>query len=400
MKAAPLPKNEAERLSELYSYDILDTMPDIDYDHITRIASEICNTPIALIGLIDADRQWYKSQQGLKGTESSRDLSFCSHAILNPEEIMIVPDSSLDERFADNPNVLNEPYVVFYAGVSLISENGFPLGTLCVVDNKPGTLTESQKLSLKALGRQVVALMELRKKNRELAVNREEMKALNLELERFAHVVAHDLKSPCNNLIGLSDLLLYSYQDKLDEDGKEMLGHLQSVSLSLKQLIDDILEDSRSVHFLAEGKELINPQDLIKEILSLLTIPPHFQINYDCAHTPVTVSRTALVQILLNLLSNAIKYNDKPSGVVDIKCMDDEAFYYFTVTDNGPGISAASFHKIFEPFQTLDQKDRFDQAGHGIGLHTVKKLVGRLGGEISVSSEMGTSTTFEFSIRK
>jgi signal transduction histidine kinase len=400
MKVAPLPGNEAERLSELYSYDILDTLPDDDYDHITRIASEICDTPIALIGLIDADRQWYKSQQGLKGSESSRDLSFCSHAILNPDEIMVVPNSSMDERFADNPNVLGEPHVVFYAGVPLVSENGFSLGTLCVVDNKPKTLTESQKQSLRALGRQVVVLMDLRKKNRELAVNREEMNALNLELERFAHVVAHDLKSPCNNLIGLSDLLLYSYQDKLDDDGKEMLGHLQSVSLSLKQLIDDILEDSRSVHFLAEGKEEVNLPGLIDEIIPLLTVPSGFSICYDNEPTQLNVSKTALVQILLNLLSNAIKYNDKAAGTVDIKYWDDEVFYYFSVTDNGPGIPAASFHKIFESFQTLDQKDRFDQSGHGIGLHTVKKLVTRLGGEVKVSSDLGSSATFEFSIRK
>ena len=163
MKSAALPVNEKARLKALADYSLLDTLPEEVYDDITRIASEICRTPIALISLVDEDRQWYKSKQGISATEDSRTHSFCAHAILEPDEIFIVPDARRDDRFATNPLTTGSPNIVFYAGVPLVDAEGYPLGSLCVIDRRLRTLTDNQLLSLRALARLTIANFELRK---------------------------------------------------------------------------------------------------------------------------------------------------------------------------------------------------------------------------------------------
>ncbi len=178
-----MPANEQERLQALYEYDILDTIPEKDFDYLTMIASQICDTPISLVTIIDETRQWFKSNYGLDVRETDRVYSFCAHAINTPQTIMVVPDSRLDERFADNPFVTNKPNAVFYAGVPLVTENGFALGTLCVIDNKPRTLKEEQFEALRALSNQVVKLLELRKKNKELVETKE---ALEKSIDLYA----------------------------------------------------------------------------------------------------------------------------------------------------------------------------------------------------------------------
>lgn len=167
MLVPPLSKHEAERLAELDAYNILDTIEEEDFDFLTSMASTICQTNISLISLIDDKRQWFKSHHGLSTRETPRDFAFCAHAILNPKEVFMVPDTRLDERFHDNPLVTGEPNVIFYAGVPLVTKNGYPLGTLCAINNKPGTLSDEQIKALQQLSRQVVNLLELRKLKKE-----------------------------------------------------------------------------------------------------------------------------------------------------------------------------------------------------------------------------------------
>ncbi|MEC7133780.1 MAG: GAF domain-containing protein [Pseudomonadota bacterium] len=167
MKAAPLPQNEDERLAELLSYDVLDTEAEQLFDDLTALASQICETPIALISLIDPNRQWFKSRVGLDAEETSRDIAFCSHAILQ-SDVFEIPNATLDPRFHDNPLVTGAPDIRFYAGAPLITPSGHAIGTLCAIDSKPRKLTETQKASLQTLSKSVVAHLELKRKNREL----------------------------------------------------------------------------------------------------------------------------------------------------------------------------------------------------------------------------------------
>lgn len=145
MQPAPKPKNESARLEALNKHQLLDTISEEVYDDITRIASEICGTPVALLSLVDEARQWNKSVRGTKLKEFDRNHSFCAHAILQPDEVFVVPDARYDERFHDNPLTTGEHKIVFYAGMPLVDYEGNALGAICVIDNRPRELTE-QKL--------------------------------------------------------------------------------------------------------------------------------------------------------------------------------------------------------------------------------------------------------------
>jgi GAF domain-containing protein len=168
MKAAALPANETDRLKSLAAYQILDTLPEGVYDDITRIACEIAGTPIALLSLIDSNRHWVKSSEGLDVREIPREYSFCAHAILNPDEMLVVEDTRYDERFHDNPLTKSDPGVIFYAGVPIVNDGGFALGSLCIIDSRPRTLTDNKLMALKALAKLVMAHFELRKTKLEL----------------------------------------------------------------------------------------------------------------------------------------------------------------------------------------------------------------------------------------
>ncbi len=165
---APLTEREQERLEALHDYRILDTPPERAYDDLTALAAYVCDVPIALVSLVDSHRQWFKSKVGLDAAETDRDISFCAHAIL-AEDILVIQDTLADSRFAANPLVTCAPNIRFYAGVPLLTPEALPLGTLCVIDHEPRDLSEVQIQALEGLARQVVTVMELRRVSARLA---------------------------------------------------------------------------------------------------------------------------------------------------------------------------------------------------------------------------------------
>ena len=155
-------RNDQERVAVLEKYAILDTEPEQAFDDLTLLASFICKTPIAMISLIDEDRQWLKSKVGITVSETPRDVAFCSVAI-QQADVMVVPDTLKDERCCNNPFVTGGPKIRFYAGAPLINEDGYALGTLCVVDKTPREFSDEQKEALQALSRLVLAQLEFRR---------------------------------------------------------------------------------------------------------------------------------------------------------------------------------------------------------------------------------------------
>src|SRR5436189_642995 len=186
---APVPKNEKKRLKVLWEYGVLDTVPEEMFDDLTELAARICEAPIALISLVDEDRQWFKSKVGVTINETSRDISFCAHAI-KQTELFIIPDATQDLRFANNPLVTSDPKIRFYAGAPLITPDGYALGTLCVIDKVPRELRSEQQQALRVLARHVMMQLELRRHARDLAEAHKAREATHGELEKERAKVA------------------------------------------------------------------------------------------------------------------------------------------------------------------------------------------------------------------
>jgi len=178
------PEHEKKRLSVLWQYEVLDTVPEEVFDNLTELAARICEAPIALISLVDERRQWFKSKVGTSVQETSRDISFCAHAI-KQSDLFIVPDASKDNRFAQNPLVTADPRIRFYAGAPLVTPDGYALGTLCVIDKVPRELRPDQKQALVILSRHVVTQLELRRRSRELADIRRENDRFKAEIQQL-----------------------------------------------------------------------------------------------------------------------------------------------------------------------------------------------------------------------
>lgn len=247
----PVPENEHSRLLALQSYDILDSGVELRYDDITMLASRICNTPIAVISLIDERRQWFKSKVGMDGSETARELAFCAHAILSPDQVLTVSDARTDARFASNPFVTGDPHIRFYAGAPLVSADGYALGTLCVVDNKPRELQQEQKEALQALSRQVMALLEER---RTAAALRGAMQALTRSESLFREAyenapIGIALVSTAGEWLrvnqSLCDMLGYAAQE-LTRTTFQALTHPEDLETDLRQVQQVLTREIRS----------------------------------------------------------------------------------------------------------------------------------------------------------
>ena len=390
---APKPSNEVERLKVLHRYNILDTSPEAAFDDLTALASYICGTPIALVSLVDANRQWFKSKVGVEATETPRELAFCAHAILSPSEPLIVPNALEDERFATNPLVLSDPNIRFYTGVPLMTPDNFPIGTLCVIDRIPRRLTSEQIDALRALGRQVITQMELR-----LALEKE--KELNELKSRFISMTSHEFRTPLTSILGSTELLEH-YSYKWSQEKK--IVHFNRIHSNVQHLVD-LLNDVLIIGQAEAGKLDFNPEplDVVQFCCSLveeleLSVSSEHIITFSCQLPDLEgcLDEKLLRHTLSNLLSNAIKYSPTGSTVnFELVCQNGQAI--FQIQDSGIGIPTEDQKHLFESFHRA--KNVGSIPGTGLGLAIVKRSVDLQEGKITLNSEVGVGTTFTVTI--
>ncbi len=396
MKIAPVPAYERERLKALNDYVILDTEPESDFNAITDMASMICNVPIALISFIDANRHWFKSHRGIIPSETIRDDSFSTYAINFPNEVLVVSDLSKDERFSNNLFVTGQPYVLFYAGTPLVNPDGFVIGTLSVLDLKPNSLDAKQIKALDALGKQVIAQLELRKKNRQLEQKQTDLQMAQTDLEQIAFLASHDLKTPLNNILSLVDLLQSEYGRSLGDDGSEYIQYIIEAANVASGMITGILGFSRAAKLVVTKKDFVSLDWLMKEVTDTLKIPENTNVFFLNEGKQIYTAVDPLRQILLHLIRNAIQYGDKPKNSILVSVIEEKNGYIFNVKDNGEGISDDDKKVAFTLFKRLKNRDKTAE-NMGVGLAIVKRLVEKLGGNISIqdaSPQGGTSVTF------
>jgi len=405
MKTAPVPPNEPARLEALAAHALLDTPPEEAFDALTQLASRLCGTPMALVSLVDEARQWFKSRVGLEEPETTRDVAFCAHAILQ-DEVLVVRDTHRDERFHDNPLVTGEPGVRFYAGTPLKSLSGHTLGTLCVLDRVPRELTAEQTQALHVLGRQVEAQLQLRLRVKELErreaesrAQREALSRLKRQKDGLLQLVVKDLQLPLSAIH--SHAAQVQSRGYLPEDVRGAARDIREGTESVQRLVANLLEASQEDAPMVTRVSEFDVTTLLSEVardfaLRTQGTPRQFSHEARVSQPLITADRDMLRRAVGSLLDNAFRFTALSGGLVALEASQPEpGLLEVRVRDEGPCIPAAARPHVFEPhppeaLPTLSGA----RASNSPGLALCRRVVEAHGGWIWVEDNLPRGTTF------
>tara|TARA_R110002126_G_scaffold240444_3_gene383751 strand:+ start:3818 stop:5014 length:1197 start_codon:yes stop_codon:yes gene_type:complete len=360
---APLHHDQARRLAELNSFEVLDTDPEEPFDDVVKLASALCGMPISLISLVDEDRQWFKAKTGLEESQTTLEESICAHAILAEDGFLEVTDTTADPRTRDNPLVVGDMNLRYYAGAVLTSDDGYPIGSLCVLDTQPNKLTPLQRDALKVLARQVISQMELRRSLRQAELMRRE--------------VDHRVK---NSLQSVSALTRMQARDVKGEEARAALEHVRRRIETVASLHEQL--------YRAEQSETINLNHFGTSVCRLIggSAPPNVRIESSWPLVDVDADVAAALGVILNeFAANAFKhaFPDGRDGVVRCHVQTEvDGRCELELSDNGVGLPGGV------------------TAQQGLGMQVIEASARQLGGTFSLESgPSGTRITLDFPLQ-
>ena len=402
-KVFPIPENEKERIAALKRYNILDTLPEEEFNDVARLVAYICDVPSAHVSFVDEDRQWFKSTVGFEADFVPRDTTFCQYTIMD-NHLWVIPDARKEPKLIDNPNVNGGFDVRFYAGIPLTTPDGYNIGTICALDQKPKDINDEQKKALTMLAKQVMSLLELRIKNTELDRQKAIAEMAIYAKDSFLANMSHEIRTPLNAIIGFTDLIS---QSELNPVQKDYIKSVQIAGENLMIIINDILDLSKieSGNLIIENHPF-NLKNILKHLYDLLKVKVPASIEFNLfldATLPEMVvgDKGRLNQIITNLAGNAIKFTEDGEVTISVKKISETNDKYtlrFSVKDTGIGISEDKLQSIFGRFTQAEESTTRRFGGTGLGLNIVKQLVELQHGEINVKSKPGRGSEFYFTI--
>lgn len=392
-------KNERQRLDELKRYNVLFTPPEPEFDEIVKLASKICDAPISLITLIDKDIQWFKANIGINSNSTKREDAFCSHTILG-EEIMIVHDAIKDERFKNNPFVLNDPNIRFYAGVPLTTPKGFNLGSLCVIDRKPRELNDLQIETLKILGKQVINLMtlkishdNLKEANSNILSITEELMRINDVNNKLLSIIAHDIKSPLASISTTLDMLSDGELDneEMKEIGKSLKEKINSTSIFLDNLLNWATSqfNSEKSNF-TEFNLYESVQRVVTNWGYLFKSKNNVVENLIDKNIKVFFDNNLIKFVVRNILLNANKFTENGK----IKITFNPVQHQLKIIDNGCGMGEETRKNLFNWEERVSTPGTKGESGSGLGLKVCYDMLKQKNADITVESKIGAGSEF------
>ncbi|MBM2617012.1 GAF domain-containing sensor histidine kinase [Actinoplanes sp. LDG1-06] len=394
---APLPPDEPGRLAALHDAQVMDTGPEEDFDDIALLASQICGTPLGLVSLVDRDRQWFKAKVGTELEGVPRDLSFCAHTITS-HDLLEVPDATTDPRFAEN-KAMSAANIRFYAGAPVVLDGTYAVGTVCVVDHVPRTLTAPQRRALRSLARHASVQLELRRYARHAGEIADRMRQLDRMKDSFLATVSHELRTPLSTIRGYLEMLL---EDDFDaETSRRFLSVMSRNSDRLLRLIDELLMVAKMTEdrIQLDLGEVDLAELAHQAIAACRALADHRGVKLrDRTERPVPARADAkrVAQVLNHLLVNAIKFTDADGEITIDSTSEGEP--ELIITDTGVGIAADELPHVFDRFYRCAAAEVMAAQGPGLGLAIVKSIVDAHHGSVHLESEPGVGTTVRLTL--
>lgn len=401
------PNEEQQRIQELLALEIMDTPEEQGFNEVVELASQICETEISLISLLDDKRQWFKAKVGLDATETPIEYAFCAHA-LEKKDLFVVNEADKDPRFENNPLVKGNPDIRYYAGQPLRGPKGNYIGTLCVIHNEPKSLNDFQLNALKILAKQVEYQLALRLRARDaeerlgqLREQRREMEQLLDIQSKTLSVLSHDLRSPLASLSYVMDV--FENEMLTAEEALDFIRELKTSVTNLSYQVDTILTWARDQ--VTKPTTQIGPVDLHQAGIRLLdwfgvqSAQKGVQLVLDSPkEAMVQTDEGALHVVLRNLIGNALKFSPEGTAIT-LSVFPQDQGWRVEVKDQGVGMSPEQLQKAMSPDQLYTTHGTSQEKGTGLGLALVQNYLERLNSKLEVKSAQGQGSTFSFFLK-